>query len=82
MSVQVALAPEDTKGPYRDSRGLARALTGDNPGAVEDFKAFVDWAKKDTGYEELRRKRESWIEALQSGKNPFDKATLEALKKE
>ena len=67
----VALAPEDTKGLYRDSRGLAKALTGDNRGAIEDFKAFVEWAKKDTRYEEHRRKRDSWIEALQAGKNPF-----------
>ena len=42
----VALAPEDSAGECRDSRGLAKALTGDNRGAIEDFKGFVEWAKK------------------------------------
>jgi hypothetical protein len=28
---------------WRDTRGLARALTGDFGGAVEDFEAFADW---------------------------------------
>jgi len=69
----VALAPEDSAGECKDSRGLAKALTGDNRGAIEDFKAFVEWAKKDTRYEERQRKRDSWIEALKAGKNPFDK---------
>jgi tetratricopeptide (TPR) repeat protein len=78
----VALAPEDAKAQCRDSRGLARALTADYPGAIEDFKAYVDWSKKDPHYEEYRQKRESWIGALEAGKNPFDKTTLEALSNE
>jgi WD40 repeat protein len=78
----VALAPEDTKGLCRDSRGLVKALTGDYLGAIEDFEAYVDWAKNDSGYGERRRKRASWIKALQAGKNPFDQETLEALRGE
>jgi len=44
----VKLDPEN--GAIRDSRGLARALTGNTDGAVEDFQAFIDWAE----IEELR----------------------------
>ena len=69
----VALAPED--GGIRESRGLARALTGDVAGAIEDFQFYVDRL----GDEETRRQRQDWIRALQAGRNPFDAATLEAL---
>jgi hypothetical protein len=33
---------------YRDSRGLARALTGDTEGAIADFQAFLDSARPDS----------------------------------
>ncbi|WP_306558131.1 tetratricopeptide repeat protein [Nostoc sp. 'Peltigera malacea cyanobiont' DB3992] len=39
----VALAPEDSR--IRDSRGLARALTGDTQGAIEDFEAYIAQAQ-------------------------------------
>ena len=39
----VAAVPDDAH--FKDSRGLARALTGDLAGAAEDFRAFVDWAE-------------------------------------
>ncbi len=32
---------------YLDSRGLARALTGDSQGAIEDFQAYVDSPEPD-----------------------------------
>ncbi|MEE9167893.1 MAG: tetratricopeptide repeat protein [Candidatus Neomarinimicrobiota bacterium] len=35
----VALSPKD--GNIRDSRGVAKALTGDFEGAIDDFEAFV-----------------------------------------
>jgi regulator of sirC expression with transglutaminase-like and TPR domain len=34
----VALAPDD--GQIRDSRGLARAMTGNIEGAIEDFSSL------------------------------------------
>jgi hypothetical protein len=38
---------EDAANPgYRDTRGLARALTGDVDGAVQDFRAFADWTDR------------------------------------
>jgi WD40 repeat protein len=69
----VALAPQD--GNIRDSRGLARALTGDSKGAIEDFQAFVN---STTDRDELKAQRQNWINALRAGKNPF---TPEELKK-
>lgn len=65
-------------GAYRDSRGLARALTGDFSGAIADFEAFVAW----TDGSELIVQRQSWIQALQADQNPFTPDVLEALKNE
>ena len=75
----VALAPED--GGIRDSRGLARALTGDLKGAIEDFEFFVKQAEA-TGSGANVDWRRAWIAALQDGENPFDAATLEQLRNE
>ena len=75
----VSLDPEN--GMYKNSRGVARALTGDFNGAIEDFKYYVDWAPKN-GQEKYVPKRKSWIKALEAGQNPFDAQTLEALKTE
>lgn len=73
----VELAPNE---PWHlDSRGLARALTGDRQGAIEDFQAFVDSPEFD---EEYRNKRQQWIEALKKGEDPFTDEVLEELKKE
>jgi len=78
----VALAPEH--GDYRDSRGLALALTGDVPGAIEDFRFFVAWAKT-TGQGRNVDWREEWIARLEAGESPavvFDAATLQRLRNE
>jgi hypothetical protein len=68
---------EESKAISRDSRGLARALTGNIAGAIEDFQAFVDW----TPDEEKKAQRQQWIEALQKGENPFTPEVLEQLQK-
>ena len=70
----VALAPDH--GGIRDSRGLARALTGDVAGAIDDFEAFVAW----TGGDRARAQRQDWIAALRAGRNPFTKELLERLR--
>jgi WD40 repeat protein len=62
----------------RDSRGVARALQGDVTGAVDDFAFFV--ANVKTAAPDLCKKRESWIAALKRDRNPFDAATLQALR--
>jgi hypothetical protein len=40
----VKLAPDS--GYILDSRGLARALTGNYPGAIEDFNSYIRWAQR------------------------------------
>ena len=72
----VGLAPD--QGGIIDSRGLARALTGDTQGAIADFQAFVEW----TSSEEQKAQRQGWIEALERGENPFTPEVLEALQNE
>ncbi len=77
----VDLASEQNDGwlsGYRDSRGLARALTGDTKGAIDDFQAFTD-SPYNVGY---KAKRQGWVEALQSGEDPFTQEVLEALRTE
>jgi len=59
----------------RDSRGLARALTGDIEGAIADFQFFIDH----TSDEEAKVQRQQWIEALKAGENPFTPKVLESL---
>jgi tetratricopeptide (TPR) repeat protein len=73
----VALAPDD--GGNVDSRGLARALTGDYPGAVEDFRQYLDWGPKNGQPEERIRQRQDWIRTLQANQNPFNPEVLQLL---
>jgi hypothetical protein len=71
----VMLAPEDYG--IRDSRGLARALTGNIDGAIADFQAFVDL----TPNMEKKSRRQRWIDTLRAGKNPFTPEEIETLRK-
>ena len=69
----VNLSPND--GNIRDSRGLARALTGNYSGAIEDFEAFIKW----TNDKEAKAQRQGWVKDLKAGKNPFTDAVLKKL---
>ncbi|MEI1378350.1 MULTISPECIES: tetratricopeptide repeat protein [unclassified Nostoc] len=69
----VAFAPED--GRIRDSRGLARALTGNTQGAIEDFEAYI--AQSDD--KDSKAQRQRWVKDLRAGKNPFTDAELKKL---
>jgi hypothetical protein len=75
----VALAP--SRADFRDSRGLARALTGDYHGAIDDFTFFVKWKKQDSDWISpmLWKQRQDWISRLKTGDNPFDSSTLAEL---
>lgn len=76
----VALADAEDLPNYRDSRGLARALTGDLAGAIADFTVYVE-SKQDNGqYEPDGKQRTAWIAALERGEDPFDAATLQSLR--
>ncbi len=78
----VELAPEDSKGYYYDSRGLAHALLKEYKEAIADFEVFVKWSKETRQQESLRSKREQWLVDLKAGRDPFDDATLENLREE
>lgn len=70
-----------------DSRGLARALTGDMAGAIADFQAHIRWIDnivdnnvqnnedisdcRRTALIELKLQRQKWIQFLQVGKQPL-----------
>jgi hypothetical protein len=61
-----------------NGRALARALTGDYEGAIEDFRLFIERAEG-TDVEYRIVEYETWIAALEAGKNPFDEETLQDL---
>lgn len=74
----VVFADDLDKPYYQDSRGVARALTGDAEGALEDFRAFIE------GYGDNDLRLE-WIERLEAGEDPvdiFDEAMIQLLLEE
>ncbi|MBH8551322.1 pentapeptide repeat-containing protein [Nostocaceae cyanobacterium CENA357] len=73
----VTLDPDNKN--YQDSRGLARVLTGDLVGALEDFQAAVNSGAIDYS-EDVKQRRLRWIEALKSGNNPLTPEELEELR--
>jgi tetratricopeptide (TPR) repeat protein len=72
----VTLAPKN--GDVRDSRGIARALTGNTAGAIEDFQLYIKLSDSD----ERKKQRQGWIKDLKAGKNPFTKEEIERLLQE
>ncbi|MFH7026906.1 MAG: tetratricopeptide repeat protein [Heteroscytonema crispum UTEX LB 1556] len=70
----VKLTPKDVN--ILDSRGLARALTGDTQGAINDFNAFIE----STSYLQKKAQRQTWVKDLQAGKKPFTPELLEKLR--
>ena len=62
---------------HHNTRGLARALTGNFIGAIEDFEAAINSGELGG---EILEKRQRWLEALKSGINPFTPEELEALR--
>ncbi|NJO14851.1 MAG: TIR domain-containing protein [Thioploca sp.] len=69
----VTLEPDQPH--FRDSRGLARALTGDTQGAIEDFQFYIDHLFWKYG----QQQRQAWIKMLKKGENPLTKEVLRAL---
>jgi hypothetical protein len=60
----MVLDPENPD--FHDSRGLARALSGNVSGAVDDFQFFMLNTNNPTRKAELQ----SWVKALAQIKNP------------
>jgi WD40 repeat protein/tetratricopeptide (TPR) repeat protein len=73
-----AVMLDPAKGDWRDSRGLARALTGNTHGAIEDFMVFVE----QTDNEKWRGQRQHWIDALRTGENPFTPEEIQKLRQQ
>jgi tetratricopeptide (TPR) repeat protein len=71
-----AVAIEPGNGNIRDSRGLARWLTGNPQGAIEDFQVFVDQTQNET----QRAQRQRWIERRRAGETPFTSEEIEQLR--
>ncbi|RAM52736.1 MAG: hypothetical protein C6Y22_04335 [Hapalosiphonaceae cyanobacterium JJU2] len=69
----VQLAADNQK--IRVVRGLARAITGNKQGAIEDFEAYIAATDSKTGKSKVR----AWIKALRTGKNPFTDKKLKRL---
>ena len=69
----VTLAPEEEE--VIESRGVARALTGNIEGAINDFQLSIEWTDNDRD----RLKRQEWIQSLKAGKNPFTPEVLSGL---
>ena len=70
-------------GSARDSRGLVYGVMGSTDEAIADFKVFLAWvdaSDKSTCRPHYRSSREAWINALESGDDPFDDATLRELR--
>ncbi len=79
-----AVAQQPAHGGIRDSRGIARALLGDDEGAVDDFTFFVTHVARNpyntSENEIVLRKR--WITSLQRGENPFTREMLRKMRGE
>jgi len=89
MAVAVVSAAEGTvemdpeNGEYRDTRALVRALQGDTKGAIEDYEAYLEWARYQQYESQANiQKRREWVAKLKSGSNPFNEKLLHSLRDE
>jgi hypothetical protein len=80
FACEYAVSMDPTDGRLRDSRGVARVLTGDLTGAIEDFQAYVEWVNRTAdGQQDPKAQRERWIAALRMGQNPLTAEELKTL---
>jgi len=78
----VTLASNTEIAWFKDSRGVAYALTGEYQRAINDFEAFVQWSRANELYDTYGKKRQSWIDNLAKGINPFSAELLKELRNE
>jgi tetratricopeptide (TPR) repeat protein len=57
------------------NRGLAKALAGDNEGAIQDFQTFIQVSDNPGA----NRQVQGYINALRAGENPFTEAEIKRL---
>ncbi len=72
-SCDMAVRRAPDRAAYRDSRAVARAVTGNLEGAAEDLETFL--ADPDID-ESTRAQRQAWLHELEQGRNPIDLETL------
>ena len=75
----IDVLPLELEGPIVDTRGTARALTGDYERAVQDFTTFIVWARQRGVPAPHLARRRQWIKSLEQGCNPFSEANLREL---
>jgi hypothetical protein len=61
---------------------LARALTGDIQGAIEDFQFASAWWDTNSPEAPWAERERDWALELEAGQNPFTEELLEALRDE
>jgi hypothetical protein len=55
-------------------------MNADYSGAIEKFRAYVEWAKANNLYEKYGKEREKWIKELKSNINCFQGEYLKNLR--
>ncbi|GAB1539722.1 hypothetical protein NUACC21_23890 [Scytonema sp. NUACC21] len=75
FACEKAVKLDPKNGYILNSRGLARALTGNARGAIEDFEVCIAQLED----KELKSQRQQWVKALRAGQNPFTDAELKKL---
>ena len=69
----VELQPDDRD--IRETRGVARAITGDIKGAIEDFEYYIKKVKDAV----KKSQRQRWVDALRAGEDPFTDEEIKTL---
>jgi tetratricopeptide (TPR) repeat protein len=75
VACERAMELQPDNGRFRDSRGVARAMTGDRKGALEDFQEVIKQVKDPA----QKSQRQRWVDALRAGKDPFTDKEIQTL---
>lgn len=73
----VRLDPKN--GGIIDSHALNKVMLGNYQAAILEYEYVVAWYKVN-GFLDMAAKRETWLNMLRAGHNPFDQQTIEELK--
>ena len=57
-----------------EERGVAKAITGDIKGAIEDFEYYIKKVK-----DVKKSQRQRWVDALRAGDDPFTDEEIKTL---
>jgi hypothetical protein len=69
----VELQPDNRD--IRETHGVARAITGDIKGAIEDFEYYIEKVKDAV----KKSQRQRWVDALRAGDDPFTDEEIKTL---